>query len=51
MQIMTSEAPEYRREPLKEARPCFPQRTRRDLQAAFTRLAEDREFLEINTFR
>ena len=51
MQIMTSAAPEFRREPQKEALPCFPQRTRRDLQAAFTRLAEDCKFRAINTFR
>ena len=51
MHSMSSATPEYRREPLKEARACFPQRTRRDLQAAFSRLAEDHEFRAIDTFR
>ena len=48
---MASASPEYRREPLKEARPCFPQNTRRDLQAVFRRLAENLEFRSIETFR
>ena len=51
MHCMASAPPEYRREPLKEASQCFPQNTRRDLQAVFRRLAEDHEFRAIETFR
>ena len=36
---------------MKEARPCFPEKTRRDLQPVFRRLVEDEGFRDIKTFR
>ena len=47
---MSSEQP-YKRVPVKEARPCYPERTRRDLQVVFRRLVEDPQFRQIQTFR
>ena len=43
--------PTYTRVYVKEARPCFPERTRRDLQPVFQRLAQDPDFQAIQTFR
>ena len=36
---------------MKEARPCFPERTAPEWQPYFRRLAEDQEFRDKNSFR
>ena len=41
----------YKRVYVKEARPCFPEKTGRDLRPVFQRLAEDAEFRSLQTFR
>ena len=41
----------YKRVYVKEARPCFPEKTGRDLRPVFQRLAEDDEFRSLETFR
>ena len=41
----------YKRVYVKEARPCFPEKTGRDLRPVFERLAEDEEFRSLKTFR
>ena len=47
---MSSEQP-YTRVYVKEARPCFPERTAPEWQPYFRRLAEDQEFRDKNSFR
>ena len=47
---MYSEQP-YKRVLVKEACPCYPERTRPDLQPVFQRLAVDEEFRAIQSFR
>ena len=41
----------YRRKPVQEARPCFPERTRPEFRAVFHLLAADEEFRSKKTFR
>ena len=41
----------YKRVYVKEARPCFPERTGRDLRPVFQRLVEDEDFRNLKTFR
>ena len=42
---------EYRRQAVKGAMSCFPERTRIEFQAAFQRLAADEQFLALDTFK
>ena len=41
----------YRRQPIQNARPYFPERTQLEFRAVFHRLAADREFRSLKTFR
>ena len=42
---------EYKRKPIQEARPFFPEKTRLEFQAVFRRLAADEEFCGLKTFK
>ena len=42
---------EYKRKPIQEARPFFPEKTRLEFQAVFRRLAASEEFCGLKTFR
>ena len=42
---------EYKRQAVKEAKPCFPEKTRLEFQASFRRLAAEEQFRALDTFR
>ena len=42
---------EYKRQAVKEAQPCFPEKTRLKFQASFRRLAAEEQFRALDTFR
>ena len=42
---------EYKRQAVKHAQPCFPEKTRLEFQASFRRLAAEEQFRALDTFR